>query len=155
MPQSNAICLHQKSDRFVTTFSQVTQWWMQDFPEEGAPTPKVGTPTYHLAKNFPKTAWKWKNLDPGSASLAPPLDPPMVFLCFNYFVHSVVFPQPNALKFHPDEKYSKSHPPRGTRYCTRRKLWCLEGSLHPLMFDCKLHHHYQGSDFHRLLQHNT
>ena len=26
-----------------------------------------------------KTAWKWKNLDPGGgASLAPPLDPPMV-----------------------------------------------------------------------------
>ena len=29
-------------------------------------------------KYLPKTAWKWKNLDPGGASLAPPLDPPMV-----------------------------------------------------------------------------
>ena len=32
-------------------------------------------------KFLPKTAWKWKNLDPqgGRASLAPPLDPPMHF----------------------------------------------------------------------------
>ena len=32
---------------------------------------------------LPKTAWKWKNLDPGGgwrASLAPPLDPPMLSL---------------------------------------------------------------------------
>ena len=28
----------------------------QDFREEGAPTPKVGAPTYYLVKNFPKTA---------------------------------------------------------------------------------------------------
>ena len=27
---------------------------------------------------WPKTAWKWKNLDPGGASLAPPLDPPVL-----------------------------------------------------------------------------
>ena len=55
------------------------QWRMQDFPEEGALTPKVRAPTYYLVKNFLKTAWKWKNLDPegGGASLAPPLDPPM------------------------------------------------------------------------------
>ena len=31
------------------------QWRIQDFPEEGAPTPKVGAPTYYLVKNFPKT----------------------------------------------------------------------------------------------------
>ena len=58
------------------------QWRIQDFPEEGAPTPNMGAPTYYLVKNFLKTAWKWKNLDPegrGRASLAPPLDPPMQF----------------------------------------------------------------------------
>ena len=27
---------------------------------------------------FPKTAWNWKNLDPGVASLMPPLDPPLL-----------------------------------------------------------------------------
>ena len=40
------------------------QWRIQDSSEEGAPTPKVGAPTYYLVKNFAKTAWKWKNLDP-------------------------------------------------------------------------------------------
>ena len=28
------------------------QWWIQDFPEVGAPTPKVGVKIYYLA-NFP------------------------------------------------------------------------------------------------------
>ena len=32
------------------------QWRIQDFPEEGVPTPKVGALTYYLVKNFPKTA---------------------------------------------------------------------------------------------------
>ena len=32
-----------------------------------------GAPTYYLAKFFPKTEWKWKNLDPeGGGSLVPP-----------------------------------------------------------------------------------
>ena len=39
-------------------------------------TSKVGVPTYYLAKFLPKTAWKWKNLDPrvgAGTSLASPL----------------------------------------------------------------------------------
>ena len=57
-------------------FTNGCQWRIQDFPGEGAPTPKVGATTYYLVKNFPKTAWKWNNLDPGGggrASLACPL----------------------------------------------------------------------------------
>ena len=50
------------------------QWRIQDFPEEGPPTHKVGLPTYDLVKNFPKTAWKWKNLDPEGG--AHPWHPP-------------------------------------------------------------------------------
>ena len=53
------------------------QWRIQDFPDGGAPTSKVGAPTYYFIKFSPKTAWKLKNLDPegGRASLAPP--PPL------------------------------------------------------------------------------
>ena len=70
------------------------QWWIQDFPDGGANLRKgcqpiiwpnsnfsrklhenkrnwtQGTRTYYLAKFFSKTAWKWKILDPGGASLA-------------------------------------------------------------------------------------
>ena len=47
------------------------QWRIQDFLEEGAPT-------YYFAQIYPKTAWKWKNLDGGGgdASLAP--SPPWI-----------------------------------------------------------------------------
>ena len=34
----------------------VRQWRIQDFPEEGAPTIKVGALTCYLVKKFPKTA---------------------------------------------------------------------------------------------------
>ena len=53
------------------------QWRIQDFPEEGAPTPHGGTPTYDFAKKFPKTAWNWKNLDRGATPSRPALDPPL------------------------------------------------------------------------------
>ena len=43
------------------------QWRFQDLPEVGKPT-LLGAPIYDIAKNFPKTAWNWKNLDPGGAS---------------------------------------------------------------------------------------
>ena len=37
------------------------------FPRWRELTLKVGVLTYYLAKFFPKTAWKWKKLDPGGA----------------------------------------------------------------------------------------
>ena len=40
------------------------QWHIQDLPEEGASTAKVGVITYYFGQFFPKTAWKWKNMDP-------------------------------------------------------------------------------------------
>ena len=46
-----------------------------EFPRRGgggAPTPKVLAKTYFLSNFFPKTVWKWKKLDMGGASLAPP-----------------------------------------------------------------------------------
>ena len=52
------------------------QWRIQDFPQGGRQLPKL----LLFFTFLPKTAWKWKNLDPrggGRASLAPPLDPPM------------------------------------------------------------------------------
>ena len=53
--------------------SNLWQWRIQDFPEEGAPTPKVGAPTYYLVKNFPKTTWKWRIwAHRGYVPLAPP-----------------------------------------------------------------------------------
>ena len=57
------------------------QWRIQDFPEEGAPTPQGGA-NIRFCQNFPKTAWNWKNLDPqgGRASLTPPLDPPLIIV---------------------------------------------------------------------------
>ena len=60
------------------SFIVPSQWRIQDFPEEGVSTPKVGAPIYYLATIFLKTAWKWKNLDPeGGGGARPPLDPPM------------------------------------------------------------------------------
>ena len=34
------------------------------FLRRGAPTSKVGASVHYFAKFFPKTAWKWKKLDP-------------------------------------------------------------------------------------------
>ena len=64
----------QLSFKFQRNYSM--QWRIQDFPEEGAPTPQGGANIWfrHI---FPKTAWNWKNLGPrgggGRASLMPPL----------------------------------------------------------------------------------
>ena len=50
-----------------------TQWWIQDFLGEGAPTAKVGVPTYPFGQCVLKTAWKWKKWIHGRhESLAPP-----------------------------------------------------------------------------------
>ena len=48
------------------------QWWIQDFPEEGAPTPRGGA-NIRFCHIFPKTAWNWKNLGPGGRIPCTPL----------------------------------------------------------------------------------
>ena len=53
----------------------IYQWRIQDFPRGGRQLPKV-----LLFFNFlPKTAWKWKNLDPGGG--ARPWRPPWIRQC--------------------------------------------------------------------------
>ena len=56
------------------------QWRIQDFPEEGAPTPQRGAPTYDFAKFSQKLheiERIWTPGGGGPASLVPPLDPPL------------------------------------------------------------------------------
>ena len=52
------------------------QWRIQDFPQGGAPTPKIAI----IFRIFAENCMKMKEFGPqgGRASLAPPLDPPMV-----------------------------------------------------------------------------
>ena len=52
----------------------INQWRIQDFPEEGAPTPKSAI---ILPFFLPKTAWKWKNLDGGGGRVARVPDAPL------------------------------------------------------------------------------
>ena len=55
------------------------QWRIQDFPQGGAPTPKIAI----IFQFFAKNCMKMKEFGPrgrGHASLAPPLDPPMITL---------------------------------------------------------------------------
>ena len=61
------------------------QWWIQEFPEDGAPTPKADVKNYYLVIFFPKNCMKLKEFGPprGHASLAP-LDPPMHSAIFLY-----------------------------------------------------------------------
>ena len=75
------------------------QWRIQDSPEGGA-NPPGGGATYYFAQFLPKTAWKWKNLDPeggARASLAPPLDPPiysgaiLIFRLWNQWNKLILF----------------------------------------------------------------
>ena len=49
------------------------QWRIQDFPEGVRQFPNWD----YFVNFFPKTAWKWKNLDPGGRVPGPPLDQPM------------------------------------------------------------------------------
>ena len=69
------LALNKDSYRFYV----IVQWRIQDFPEEGAPTPRGGEPTYDLAKFSQENCMKLKEFGPlgGHASLAPPLDPPL------------------------------------------------------------------------------
>ena len=55
-----------------------TQRRIQDFPQGGAPIPKLG----FFYKFFAENCMKMKEFGPGSASLVPPLDPPMKLLAF-------------------------------------------------------------------------
>ena len=53
-----------------------SQWRIQDFPQGGAPTPKIAI----IFQIFAENCMKMKEFEPpggGGASLAPPLDPPM------------------------------------------------------------------------------
>ena len=76
------------------------QWRIQDFPEEGAPTPggEYGV-------------WIWT---PRGASLAPPLDPPLVIL------------QPTLIRPHPLPTVATVHPYRRLVYQHRihRRTLC-------------------------------
>ena len=53
------------------------QWRIQDFPEGGAPTLKLGLFCTYFAENCMKMT-EFLNPGRGCASLAPPLDPPML-----------------------------------------------------------------------------
>ena len=53
------------------------QWRIQDFPEVGAPTLGAGR-QHKILPNFPINCMKLKEFGPLRASLASPLDPPMV-----------------------------------------------------------------------------
>ena len=56
----------------------IYQWRIQDFPEEGALTPKEGVPTYYLANFSRKLHENEEILGRGGARpLRPPLDPPL------------------------------------------------------------------------------
>ena len=54
-----------------------SQWRIQDFPHGGAPTPKIDIIFQIFAENCMKMK-EFGSPGRGRASLAPPLDPPMV-----------------------------------------------------------------------------
>ena len=51
-------------------FGHSSQWWIQDFPKEGALTPKGGGANLLFGQFFPKTAWKWRNFGPMRSATA-------------------------------------------------------------------------------------
>ena len=58
-------------------YMQCGQWQIQDFPEEGALTPRGGA-NLLFGQFFSKTAWKWRNFAPeGCTFLMPLLDLPL------------------------------------------------------------------------------
>ena len=61
------------------------QWRIQDFPEEGALTPKEGAPTYYLANFSRKLHENEEILGRGGARDArPPLDPPLIWYLLDF-----------------------------------------------------------------------
>ena len=98
-----------------------TQWRIQDFPDGGAPTSQVGTPTYYFAQFLPKTAWKWKNLDPeegGSCPWRPPLDPPMTL--WNSWIWNICVELTETKRTHVLQKFKKN---KKRFYFTQLFMW--------------------------------
>ena len=59
------------------------QWRIQDFPQGGAPTPKSAI----IFQFFAENCMKMKEFGPpggGARPWRPPLDPPMVTVCYPY-----------------------------------------------------------------------
>ena len=75
--------IHIKDERavipFIVTQAYPIQWRIQDFPEEGALSPKGGVPTYYLA-NFCRKLHENEEIlgqRGGARPSRPPLDPPL------------------------------------------------------------------------------
>ena len=62
--------------RLVLSVFHLFQWRIQNLPEEGTPTPKVGAPTYYFDQFFLKTSWNFKKLDREGGRMSPPTPPP-------------------------------------------------------------------------------
>ena len=64
--------MHAGSVERVQIEKYTVQWRIQDFPNWGTPTPKLGLFCESFAKNY----MKMKELGPWGASLVPPTPPP-------------------------------------------------------------------------------
>ena len=79
------------------------QWRIQDFPEEGAPTPR-GARQHTILPKFPKNHMKLKEFGPrggGARPLSPPLDPPLGYATSLYLVMVSKY----KIKVTPTSKY--------------------------------------------------
>ena len=82
VPPSNFFHFHAV---FLAISCQIIgfQWWIQEFPEVGGQPSGAGGRQHMILSNFPpKTSWNWRICYPASdtaSSLAPSLDPQMVF----------------------------------------------------------------------------
>ena len=93
----NLIVTSDEIHRFVVSVPECInianryQWWIQDFPEEGAPTPRGGgAPTYDFAK-FSQKQHEIERISTGGGHVPrAPLDPPLVTHDFLKFSHSVM-----------------------------------------------------------------
>ena len=74
------LCIVSPSLINMSSIFHSFQWRIQDFPEGGAPTAKVGAPTYYFRQFSPKTAWNWRNLDRKGGG-ARPWRPPSIRQC--------------------------------------------------------------------------
>ena len=71
--------LHSKSSKgwsYNELLGVGSQWRIQDFPQEGTPSPEGGRQPI-IWPIFPKNCMKMKKFRAGGTSLAPPLDPPL------------------------------------------------------------------------------